>query len=77
MSVKNQNGLANSLDPDETAHNEPSHQDLHCLHRYLAWSAGPQRLRISYLHHCRVTLTGSFPSDIVVKALNVPFLKGF
>ena len=23
--------FANSVDPDETAHNEPSHQDLHCL----------------------------------------------
>ena len=23
--------LANSVDPDEMAHNEPSHQDLHCL----------------------------------------------
>ena len=23
--------LANSADPDERAHNEPSHQDLHCL----------------------------------------------
>ena len=22
---------ANSIDPDEMAHNEPSHQDLHCL----------------------------------------------
>ena len=22
---------ANSVDPDEMAHNEPSHQDLHCL----------------------------------------------
>ena len=22
---------ANSVDPDETAHYEPSHQDLHCL----------------------------------------------
>ena len=22
---------ANSVDPDETAHNEPSHQDPHCL----------------------------------------------
>ena len=21
----------NNVDPDETAHNEPSHQDLHCL----------------------------------------------
>ena len=23
--------MANSVDPDETARNEPSHQDLHCL----------------------------------------------
>ena len=22
---------ANSVDPDEMAHNEPSHQDIHCL----------------------------------------------
>ena len=26
--------LANSVDPDETAHYEPSHLDLHCLQRY-------------------------------------------
>ena len=29
--VKNQSSMANSLDPDETAHYEPSHQTLHCL----------------------------------------------
>ena len=23
--------FANSVDPDETAHNEPSHQDVRCL----------------------------------------------
>ena len=23
--------FANSVDPNETVHNEPSHQDLHCL----------------------------------------------
>ena len=32
--------MANSVDPDETAHYEPTHQDLHCLHSYLVWSAG-------------------------------------
>ena len=32
--------MANSVDPDETARNEPSHRDLHCLRRYLVWSAG-------------------------------------
>ena len=30
-SVKNQNRMANSVDPDETAHYEPSHQDIHSL----------------------------------------------
>ena len=38
MSVKNQNRMANSVDPAETAHFELFHQDLHCLHRYLVWS---------------------------------------
>ena len=31
--------MTNSIDPDEMAHDEPSHLDLHCLHRYWAWSA--------------------------------------
>ena len=35
--------MANSIDPDETAHNEPSHQDLHCLQN-MYWSAGPKAL---------------------------------
>ena len=32
--------MANSVDPDETARYEPSHLDLHCLHRYQFRSAG-------------------------------------
>ena len=31
FSPADQNIFANSVDPDETAHNEPSHQDLRCL----------------------------------------------
>ena len=27
--------MANSVDQDEMAHYEPSHLDLHCLHRHL------------------------------------------
>ena len=38
---------ANSVDPDETAHNEPSHQDLHGLHRCPVRSVGLKGL-ISY-----------------------------
>ena len=34
------NKMASSVDPDEMAHYEPSHQDLHCLHRYLYQSSG-------------------------------------
>ena len=32
------NRMADSVDPDETAHYEPSHQDLHCLQWCLCWS---------------------------------------
>ena len=46
MLVKNQNRMANSVDPDETAHYELSHQDLHCLHRYVVWFAGLKGLNI-------------------------------
>ena len=38
--AKSNNRMANSVDPDEMASNEPSHLDLHCLQRYLYWSAG-------------------------------------
>ena len=31
VSITNQNGIANSVDPDEEAH----YLDLHCLHWYL------------------------------------------
>ena len=33
------NIIASHVDSDEMAHNEPSHLDLHCLHRFLVWSA--------------------------------------
>ena len=33
---------ANGEDPDET---EPSYLELHCLHRYLHWSAGLKALK--------------------------------
>ena len=32
--------MANSIDPDETGRNEPSHLGLHCLQRYMFWSVG-------------------------------------
>ena len=31
--------MTNRVDPNETARYEPSHQDLHCLQRYVFWSA--------------------------------------
>ena len=39
----------NSADPDETAHNEPSHQDLHCLQRKKKNSliSGTEKVKVS------------------------------
>ena len=42
MSIKNQNRMTNSIDPEEAAHDEPPNQDLHCLQRYLAFFVGPK-----------------------------------
>ena len=39
--------MANSADPDETAHDEPSHQDLHCLPEKLFWHARRKGLKFS------------------------------
>ena len=38
--------MANSVDPDETVRYEPSHQDLHCLQRYLYWFVGMRVLTL-------------------------------
>ena len=43
------NSIANNEDPNETAHHELSHLDLHCLQRYLYWYIGMKRLRTSSL----------------------------
>ena len=43
-SVKLKIRMANSVDPDETARYEPSHQDLHTLHLFC--SAGLKRLNV-------------------------------
>ena len=36
--------MASSVDPDETAHYEPSHLDLHCLQKNLSRSPGSKGL---------------------------------
>ena len=37
--------MANSVDPDEMAHDDPFHLDLHCLHRHLFRSLKLKELR--------------------------------
>ena len=39
--------MANSVEADKMAGYEPSHLDLHCLHRYLFWCAGLKGLKKS------------------------------
>ena len=40
--------MENSVDPDAAAHYELSNLNLHCLQRYLVWSAGLKGLRSSF-----------------------------
>ena len=51
VTVKNQIRITNSVDPNETAHDEPSHQDIHCLHRYPYRSTGFERVNEKYRLH--------------------------
>ena len=37
--------MAKTVDPGKMSHYEPSHLDLHCLQRYLHWSAGMKGIR--------------------------------
>ena len=41
FSPVDQNRYLCSVDPDETAHNEPSHQDLHVCHSVLDFTLKP------------------------------------
>ena len=40
LSVKNQDRMASSVEPDETARYKQFHLEPHCLQRYLFWTAG-------------------------------------
>ena len=47
MSVKSQNWMANDVGSDQTAHSDPSSQDLHCLHWYLdTWTVYQRHAKI-------------------------------
>ena len=50
--------MANSVDPDEPAHNEPSHLDLHCLRIQLFASPWLKVLWHSSYVFCYVQLKG-------------------
>ena len=45
FSLISENKIANSVDPDETAHYEAFHLDLHCLHRSMFQSTGLKSLK--------------------------------
>ena len=42
--------MSNSVDPDETAQNEPSHQDLCCLQKPIFTAYGSERVNIWIRH---------------------------
>ena len=41
--------MSNSVDPDETAHYEPSHLDLCYLQKTIIMTCGSERVNVSYL----------------------------
>ena len=45
-----------TVDPDEMAHYEPSHLDLHCLQRYRVRSAGLKGLNMDMAHNALLSI---------------------
>ena len=41
--------MSNSVDPDETAHYQPSHQDLRCLQKSIIIACGSERVGVRYI----------------------------
>ena len=52
FSFYNQKQNGKQCRSSETARNEPSHLDLHCLHRYMFWSAGMNASKIVINFKC-------------------------
>ena len=65
--------VANSEDPDETTHYEPSHLDLHCLHKYLYRSTGLKGLKGWINCFCRF-VQGANICDFMFAFLLMEFL---
>ena len=56
---KIKNKTANSVDPDEMAHSEMSHLDLHYVDKYWFWSARTKGLKYVYIYELnQVKITG-------------------
>ena len=53
--------MSNSVDPDETAHYEPSHLDLRCLQKNIIIAYGSERVKdIAKMRQKEVPLTYHF-----------------
>ena len=64
--------MANSVDPDEMAHYEPSHPDIHCLYRYWFWSVcRDERVNWS-LCQCCIHAQNHEKTRKYLKGINVP-----
>ena len=73
VSVKNQNRMKNSVDPDEMAPSEPSHQGLNCLQKKAVfWSAGLKEFSSIYWKY-----TLSIDKFPVVDSLRLSFSEHF
>ena len=71
------NRKANSVDPDETAHYEPSHLDLHCLKRFVYLSAGMRELNKNKEINQNRQSTGVLPVMLCIMKRGVPVVESF
>ena len=55
--VKLKDWMSNSVDPDETAHYEPSHLDLRCLQKPIIIAFGSERVKKNNVNQLPIIFT--------------------
>ena len=61
--------MSNSIDPDETAHYEPSHLDLCCLQKSIIIACGSERVKCSLILALLGHLFYYFKNDLIAVRL--------
>ena len=62
--------MLNIVDPDETAHYEPSHLDLCCLQKTIIFAYGSERVKPKSMDNCLISPKHIYCNEALLKITN-------